>query len=227
MLFIGFPVISSHAGIYESLKDEDQKAVQAGKQVIEFSSVKDSHWPNAKVYQRVNSTPLEAAAVLFDFKNYQVAKFHRISKSEVVPTIGVPPNQVTVDYTLGISWPISMFFSNTDYRVLNWFSCDSKGTHLKWELAPNGSTFLKDIHGEATFEPLGTGTLIAYENYVEPASSKMNNSLVISGIKRGSWKALTSIVNRIEFLKQNDHALLEVEVEALTNALSLSGMPPC
>ncbi len=195
---------------YDELTPDQQKAVQNGEQVFLTQDVPGNDWPKAYVYQRMDATPEEAMAVFTDY-NLQKSYVPNLIKSQISKQIDKATAQV--DYTLYIPWPLP----NENYTTQDHVSSYNNGESYRvdWTLVRADTT--KSSEGNARFESLGTGTLLAYYSFVVPGSS-------LAGFVKGKAvdqikDTVTAVVNQVQNERLNNRDLLDQQIQALRNAL--------
>jgi hypothetical protein len=198
------------AGAYDELTPEQKTAVQNGQQVFFTRDAEGSAWPKAYLFQRIDATPEEAAAV---FSDYELQKTYipGLLKSQISKRISKTVTEV--DYTLEV--PV---FADEHYTVRDTLGSYDNGDSFRidWTLVRASST--KATVGNARFERLGTGTLMAYYNFVTPGAA-------FAGAVRG--KAMKqvqetgkAIVRQIEKERRENQPLLQRQIQALRAALA-------
>jgi len=212
----------SDASQYDQLTEDQKRVIQSGQQVVEFRDIPNEIWPRSIAYQRVEATPEETLAVIMDFDRQQ-EYVHRVAASVSHKTSN-PAIQV-VDYTLKVTDVMQAFF-DPHYTLQERFMNMGKGSYqITWHLMKGKS--LTKLDGKAWIEPLpGGATLLVYDNFLAPVANNflMRKSLgsfpVVAAVKRGGGEALQSIVDRIQWEKTSNPALLEQEKEKLKDILA-------
>jgi hypothetical protein len=214
LVFLGilvmFAASSAFAGgIWDELTSDQQAAIRKGEQVFITQDVSTSDWPKTWVYQAIDATPEEVAALYFDFDAVKTY-VPNVKKSQISKRID--PRTLEVDYTIAI--PI---LRDEDYTARNTLSEPSTGTYrVDWTLVRASST--KSSIGNIRVESLGAQSLFRYYNFVVPGSS-------LAGLVKG--KALkqvrdtvTAIAEQVEKERTSDQATLQRQVQALRAALA-------
>lgn len=199
---------------YDELTQAEKNAVQSGRVITKTQAVRGSDFPIVKVYLRINSTPEEAAAVFADYPN-QRFYMPSIVQSKIV---GRPANHIR-DVFYEYSVPI---FANETYTVRDTLSTYMNGDayQVSWDLVK--AYTMKKTTGLARFEPLGTGTLLAYRNYAVPGRGE---GLFKRSVVGDTTKATEAIRDRVHCARANKcpngwyDGLLQDEIRALRNAL--------
>src|SRR5262245_57415956 len=91
---------AAHAGVYDKLTPEQKAKIDKGEQVVVTQEVASSAWPKVFIYQRIDATPEEAAAVFHDYEavpGYQ----NDITKAKIVSRSGA---STVIDYKLETPW---------------------------------------------------------------------------------------------------------------------------
>ncbi len=210
---MGLPSFS-YAGVYETLTESQKKIIHSGEQIQIFQDVPGEPWPKSWVYQRVQATPEEVAAVISDFAK-QEEYVYRVKKSKPMRTSN--PAIMIVDYTMELPAVISPFF-DPNYRMQERteFLGPDKGYQVTWNLVSAKS--IRRLEGHALAEPLpGGATLISYENFLAPNSNNfiLRSGPVLASVKRGGGKALQTIVTLVETQTKGDRTLLEKQIAEL------------
>jgi hypothetical protein len=208
-LSIGFSNFA-FAGAYQELNPEQQNAVQNGVQVFLTQDVPGQPWPKAYVYQRIDATPEEAAAVFTDF-DLQHTYIPNLTKSSTRGWIG--SGRAIVDYELHLPWPFDPDVYSTDDRLSTYDGGDS--FKVDWTLIT--STHIASSEGNARFERLGTGTLMAYYTFVVPDSSFA--SWVTDRAMDQVKSTVRAIGNQIEQERTQDQALLKKQTDQMRSRI--------
>jgi len=199
-----------HAGIYDELSPEQKSKIQAGQQVVVMQEAAGSAWPKVWVYQRVDSTPEEAAAVFVDFESAPTyipnLKKAKISKR-------VAKNSFEVDYILEV--PV---LADEEYTVRDVVTSYDQGAayQVEWNLVRASST--KASTGYAKFETLGTGTLIAYYNFVVPGA--FGSGIVKDRAMKQVRDTVNLTVKQIEKQRSSNRSALDRQIQALRQMLN-------
>jgi hypothetical protein len=202
---------------YDELSTEQQAVVDSGGQVFFTKKLEGSHWPATFVYQYINATPEEAAAVYTDYARH-VTFIPKLKRSKISRVID--PRTVEVDFELNV--PLHKDERYTTRNALSTYGGASY--RVDWTLVRASST--KSTIGHMRFEPyhderLGKhGTLMAYYNFVTPGSGLAR----LGFIKRKGLKqvreATKAIKKQIEAEHASDAGLLAEQLTALRAALA-------
>lgn len=200
--FIAAPAFAG--GIYDSLSPAEQARIQKGEQVFKTEET-GAAWPKAFLFQRIQATPEEAMAFFSDIE-LQKSYVPNLLKSKI--SKWTSKNVVVADYTLKV--PV---LSDENYTVADTLSSYDNGASYRvdWTLVRADS--VKATTGYAKFESLGTGTILAYYNYVIPGSSMAG--LVKNKAMQQVKDTGNAIVKAIEKTRVENNALLQKQIEAL------------
>lgn len=209
----GFFSVSGWAGAYEELNPEQQNQVQRGSQIIVTTPISGHPWPQITVYQRVDAGIDEAAAVFWDFPRYKEYFGNVILRS--VPHSKRPqPNVVFVDFEIDVPFPMS----DDAYTMKNTLTVISSGFSVDWAMVGE-SKHSKSAVGSARFETLGTGTLIAYRNFVVPKSSLAGIGKVRERAVQEVRDTVTALVKNIQTIRVQKPTLLQQQLQELRRSL--------
>lgn len=202
-------------GLLDELDHGQREAVLAGGQVMLQEEIAGKPWPRVRVFQTVQATPEEVAAVFFDYENakaYVPDLLHsRISKT-------VSPCVLEVDYEVDV--PIladEAYTARNELRALH-----GGGFDVSWILLRALQT--KGAEGNLRIEPHGEGgSVIRYTNLVTPATgmAKILKTLALARME----KTVAAIANRVESQKKNHPRDLARQVAALREALAGGAVP--
>lgn len=197
------------AGIYDELTPAQQQAVQKGEQVFLTQEMPNSAWPKAYVFQRVDATPEQAAAVFSDFERGKDF-IPNVKKSQISQRLS--PSVLNVDYLLNVP-----MLKDESYTVQNTVSSYAGGAayQVQWKMVRADST--KDIVGSIRFESLGTGSVMAYVNFVTPGSG------MAGMVKKQAMKQVRdtaqAIADQAHKNRVENPALMDQQVQALREML--------
>lgn len=206
------PLLFCPALIASSLLDDlDGKQVEEvarGGQVVLLQPVEGLPWPRVRVYQKVDATPQDVAAVFFDYKN---AKFFvpNVIKSNVSRQLS--PCVAEIDY--GIDVPI---LPDEYYTALNTLTAGPDGGYLfSWSLVRALQT--KASEGNLRIERWKDGAVIRYTNLVTPSSimARLLRSTAIDQMR----STVRAIVTRVRKQKTEKPEALKEEIRDLESAL--------
>lgn len=195
----------------------DQKAqFEKGEQVFITEDKADSPWPATHIYQFINATPEQAAAV---FTDYELGKSYipKLKKSTISALIDPATRQV--DYTLKV--PV---FPDESYTIEDRISTydDGNSYRVDWKLIVADTT--KDAVGHVRFEPYRdgerNGALMVYYNFSIPGSVMASVSFIERMAMQHTRDTANAIVKQIETEKTDHPDLLEQQVNTLRTALA-------
>jgi hypothetical protein len=215
------PTHSLFASVFEELSDNDQYKLKAGEQVAIFTYEQSRYaaWPQGTVYQRIDATPEQAAAVFFDFNHHSEYLPHVLKSDSSFVDRGIS----RVDYTVGLPYlPFGLGQENysLDYHLE--YNARDKGYSMSWHLSRSGS-FTEYSQGSIRFEPMESGgTLVAYDSFVLPYAAyylAASNSLVIEVSKSILRSVTNSIANQIKKERNLESGRLDQQIKVLKKAL--------
>ena len=205
LLFCPSLVASS---LLEDLDARQIEEVARGGQVVLLQPVEGNPWPRVRVYQKVDASPQEVAAVFFDYKNAK-SYVPNVIKSQV--SRQVSPCVAEVDY--GIDVPI---LPDEYYTALNTLTSEAGGGYLvTWSLVRALQT--KASAGNLRIERWKDGAVIRYTNLVTPSSvmARILRSIAIDQMR----STVRAIVARVEKQKGERPEALKEEIRDLESAL--------
>jgi len=195
--------------LLNDLDDAQRGELERGGQVIIMQDIEGKPWPRVRLYQRVEATPEEVAAVFFDYSNAK-SFIPKVIKSDIARQVS--PCIVEVDY--GIDVPI---LPDEFYTARNELAAGRDGSYrVSWSLVRALQT--KASEGSLCIERLGDGSVIRYTNLVTPGSS-MAVILKLPAIDqmRGTVRA---IGRQVERQKKERPETLKNQILSLQEALS-------
>jgi hypothetical protein len=199
------------AGAIDELKPEDQAKVKNGEQVTITAPGQGSVWPQVWVYQRIDSTPEEAMAVFADYDR----------QHEYVPDLTYSKVSKRIDKTtceVGYTLTTHFFLHpHESYTVRDHIASYDGGSSFRMEWKLVSAQQMHDTVGNVRFEPMGTGALVAYYNFITPPSVASSQApKAVAGVQN----TVTQLSGRIQEERTNNRALLEQELSALRDALA-------
>jgi len=205
------------AGALDELNTADQAKVKSGELVETFEDVGKA-WPKIRVYQKINASPEESAAVFSDYERH-ASYFSHITRSKISKIIN--KRTVEIDYSIKYIGLIS-----EDYTVRDQISTYNSGAgvgddsyQVIWNLVKAQSTQYSE--GSARFEKLDNGTLLSYYSFVIPADHMSSSwGWVVDGAKKAVKDAVISLKGQIEKEKSQTPDDLKNEVNRLENLLA-------
>jgi hypothetical protein len=199
------------------LTPAQRRTIDAGEQVFLTEDVRGSPWPRAWVYQFIDATPEEAAAVFADYSRH-TTYIPNVRKSVIARVIDGAT--VEVDYILRL--PI---VRDEEYTVRDHVSASAGGARYQVEWTLVRASSVKGTDGHVRFERYWNdrlrrnGTLMEYHNFVTPGSRLGGIPLVRSRALRQVRAAAAAVVAQVERERRSDHALLTRQLRALRSAL--------
>ena len=201
----------------QKLTAEQRKTIDDGGQVFLTWDVSGSAWPRACVYQHIDATPEESAAV---FANYERHRAFIPNLRKAAISLVIDPVTVEVDYTLRV--PI---VADERYTVRDHLSTYNGGASylIEWTLVRASSA--KATEGSVRFEPhrggrpQRDGTLMAYCNLVTPGARLAGLGFIRSRAMAQVRAAAGAIVTEVERERAGDRAPLDAELRTLRSAL--------
>jgi hypothetical protein len=196
----------------------DQKLlIESGGQVFITMDVAGFPWPRVYIYQYIDATPEDAAAVFTDYERHKsfIPNLKTSTVSQVVDRV-----TAEVDYVLRIP-----LFADERYTVRDQLSSYDDGTsyEVRWTLVRASST--RGSEGNLRFEPYQNerlqrqGTLMSYYNFITPGSRLAG----IGFIKRKGLQQLRdtahAIVRQVQSARARDPALFQKQLAALRAAM--------
>jgi hypothetical protein len=186
--------------------------VERGEPVQVLEAVADSPWPRSTVYQFIEATPEQCAAVLSDYA-LQSSYIPKLNTSRVLAVHG---KDTDVEYVINI--PIypdersvsrqRVVASGDEYRV-EW--------HTVVDSTAKGSVTI----GSATFRPMvnkltgKTGTLMIHDQRVSPASMFGRVPMVRNKAVEASRDAAAAIRRQVEHEVTRDPSRLRAQMAAM------------
>ena len=161
----------------DELTAEQRRTIEEGRVVFVTLDVATSAWPRACVYQRIDASPEEAAAV---FTNYERQLAYIPNLKEATISRVIDPLTVEVDYTLDL--PI---VADEHYTVRDQLSTSPDGASYRIDWLLLRATSTKATEGSVRFEPHGHGALMAYCNLVTPGGRLARLSFLKIGRAQG------------------------------------------
>jgi hypothetical protein len=206
--------------IAAELTADQRRLIDAGEHVFVTRDSAKTPWPMAWVYQFIDATPEEAAAVFADAER-QVDYVPDLKRSRVVRTIA--PGVIEVAQEMRV--PI---VRDEWWEVRDSVSAQDDGSYrIAWTLVRARTT--KSVTGYAHFEPYHyartgrAGTLLTYHNFVVPGSRMAG----IGPIERHALKKLRETAratrDHVERQRAHEPELLATQVAALQEMLKPRG----
>lgn len=213
-MVLGALAIPAAASFLAELDGKQLECLARGEQVVVAEEMPGLPWPRVRIYQRVEASPEEVAAVFFDYKN---AKTYvpKVIKSDVSRTIS--PCTLEVDY--GIDVPI---LPDEFYTAKNSVQAIGPDEFLfTWSLVRALQT--KASQGSLRIERWKDAALLSYTNLVTPGSAMAGllRSPAIDQMKN----TVNAIVSQVTKQKKTNPAGLKEQVRNLQEALAAEGSP--
>ena len=203
---------TAHADIYSSLSPADQATINSGGQVTSTTEVGGSAWPSITVYQRVEATPDQLAAVMFDYPLHS-SMFEGVTQSSPK----APGAAVTdIDYTMTFPKVLGISLPDEHYTVHDVLSASADTYRIDWTFVR--ATSMKDCSGSAVFEKLGTGTLVSYTNFISPPRPALAKLIVKMAISRVQ-DTVRALGKQVLSERNGDQSKLDAQLAALAKAL--------
>lgn len=204
---------------YQSLRPEQRTAVERGEAVQLLEPLASSPWPRSIVYQFIDATPEECAAVLFDYE-LQSSYIPRTKVSRVVRR----PNAVEADVEYVIDVPIYPDEHSVSRQTL----AAANGEYtIGWQTVVSDSGAPKSLtKGRASFSALTNsrsgrpGTLMIHDQAVAPSSILARVSFVRNKAIQTSREIAAAIAHQVESERSSDPTRLRAQVSRLRQALA-------
>jgi hypothetical protein len=198
------------------LSEEQRRLIDSGEQIFVTRDSARTPWPRAWVYQFIDASPEEAAAVFADAER-QVDYVPDLKRSRVIRNVG--PGVIEVAQEMRV--PI---VRDEWWEVRDSVSAQEDGSYrIAWSLIRARTT--KSVAGYAHFEPYQnsltgrSGTLLTYYSFVFPGSRMARLGL----IERHALKKLRETVratrDHVERIRREEPEVLEKEVEEFRQML--------
>jgi hypothetical protein len=214
------PALAQARPDYSALSATQREAVERGEPVQVLEPVPGSPWPRSIVFQFIDATPEECAAVLSDY-DLQASYVPRMRSSRVIAR---RKNETDVEYVIDI--PVfadersvsrqQVVFEMGEYQV-RWHTVVA-------DTGPKGSV----TRGQATFILMKNGrsghvgTLMTHDQSVVPASVFAKVPLVRNKAVESSKDAARAIARQVERERAEKRDLLAKQVARLRQALLAS-----
>lgn len=194
---------------WDELSVQEQQSVLQGKLVYKSQNIGGA-WPKMFSYQFIAASPLEVAAVSFDYE--MKPKYTSNLKSAKITKIHDP---LTVEVSYYVELPFiggenfTLWQDLTPWNNLSAFSSN-------WKLVRADKT--KQSDGYARMEPVGSGTLFATVSYVDPG---VPGASFAAGMAEQQFKdASIAFGRQVITLKQSYPDYLNSEIESLRQAIA-------
>jgi hypothetical protein len=217
--------VVAHADMYSGLSAADQATINSGAQVTATQDVDGSAWPKVTVYQRVEATPDQVAAIMFDYA-LQKTMFApkkdangKVTVAGITASAAVTPGaaNTNVDYMMTFPSVLGISLPDEVYTVNDVLSSPSAGTYqIAWTMVKASS--MKDTQGVVAFERLGTGTLIGYTNFISPPKPFLAK-LIVKTYVQMIQTTVSSLAAQAVSERGGDQGKLNAQLATLTQAL--------
>ena len=205
------------------LTAEQRRVIDVGEQVFVTRDSATTPWPMAWVYQFIDATPEEAAAVFADAER-QVDYVPDLKRSRIVRRPG--PNVMDVEQEMRVP-----LVADEWWEVRDTVSARESGSYrIAWTLLRARST--KSVAGYAHFEPYGNaltgrdGTLLTYHNFAIPGRGLAG----FGPIKRHALKKVRetarALRDQVERARGEHPERLAEQVAALREMLGATPLGP-
>lgn len=203
----------------ETLSAAQRATFERGQPVQVLDPVPHLPWPRSRVYQFVDATPEQGAAVLTDYER-QATYQPTVKVSRLVNRPSA--NEAVVHFVIDI--PV---LPDEAYDMWQQVTCRAGEYTVRWRaLGDEASDAPARVSGSARFLPWGntstgaTGTMLIYEQLVVPGSSLARLGFIRSRGIRASREAATNLARQIERERGSAPDLLETQVRQLRSVLS-------
>jgi hypothetical protein len=196
----------------QQLSPDQMARVERGEAVQLLTAVADSPWPRSTVYQFIEATPEECAAVLSDFA-LQSEYIPRLNTSRV---IGARGKETDVEYVVSIPvFPDERSVSRQ--RVL----ATGDEYRVEWHTVVDSAAPGSVTKGSAIFRPMTNartgraGTLMIHDQSVVPASMFARVPMVRNKAVDASRDAASAIRKQVEKEVAKEPAHLRAQIAAM------------
>jgi hypothetical protein len=200
------------------LTPEQRALVDQGKTVQILEPVETSPWPRSVVFQFIDATPAECAAVLSDYA-LQSSYIPRMRSSRIVARRGA--NETDVEYVIDIPvFPDEKSISRQRVRSTG------AGYTIEWHTVADSQASGSMTTGAATFiEMTGgrlgrAGTLMVHDQTVVPASLFAKVPYVRNKGIESSRAAALAIAHQVELERRHKPELIARQMAHLRAALA-------
>lgn len=203
----------ARGGILDTLSKDQREEVLDGDQISVEEKVEGKPWPRVRVYQKVEASAEEVAAVFSDYGQAHTFVPDVLS-SRVVESRS--PHTHDVEYEVEVPiLPDERYTARNSLEAL-----PGGGFRVSWKLLTALQT--KDAVGNLAIEPHGDGeSVICYTNLVTPGSSMAG--LLRQAAMARMRKTVEAIVKKVELEKRERPAALAAKVKALRAMLGEPG----
>jgi hypothetical protein len=190
---------------------------ERGEAVQVLQPLANSPWPRSTVYQFIEATPEQAAAVLSDYE-LQARYIPRLKTSRIV---GAAKGGTDVEYVISI--PI---FADERSVSRQHVRRDGAEYRVEWHTVVDSAHAGSVTNGSATFRPITNpstgkiGTLMIHDQSVIPASVFARVPVVRNKAVEASRDAAAAIRTQVEHEVSTDAARLQVQVARLRERIA-------
>lgn len=194
------------------LTPEQVERVERGEAVQVLQAQADSPWPRSTVYQFIEATPEQSAAVLADYA-LQQSYIPRLNTSRVLRTAD---GETDVEYVISI--PIYPDERSVSRQRLTRSAAEYR---LEWHTVADSVSKGSVTKGSATFRPMTnsrtgkTGTLMIHDQSVVPASMFARVPMVRNRAIETSRQTAEAIRKQVEHELAKEPAQLQAQVTRL------------
>ncbi|MFZ9596210.1 MAG: hypothetical protein ACO3A2_09045 [Bdellovibrionia bacterium] len=212
--------LSAHAGMgmeeFNQLTLAEKQMVEDGGQVAHFGNEKP--WPFVVIFQKINSTPEEAAAVFSDYANHVnfIPNMIKSAPTPVSKTVSNVYYQAKLPFLPAWVGGVESYLVRDEVMAYD----DFQSFQVSWSLIPGHGETVKSSEGRARFESMGNATLLVYNSAIVPNRFGVDVGFVVEGAKDTMRKGVEAIVRRVETLKAENNPLLKTEIENLRKSFS-------
>ena len=204
------------SSMWSVLSSQQQRELTLGKPVVIEEVIAGNPWPRFTVYQSVESSSAQAAAVFWDCE--LDSKY--VPNCLSVRIVSAPQPWIRVaEYTL----KMPMMLPNEVYTSQNEMHLDEMpGVYeISWNVLK--ASYIKGSKGTLRIEPFGNGTaqetksLLRYSNLVMPGSSIA--ALLKSKARSEVIQSVKALCNQIEQERTSDTQLLDHQIHEMGNVI--------
>ena len=198
------------------LTAEQRRLIDAGEQIFVTRDSAKTPWPMAWVYQFIDATPEEAAAVFADAER-QVDYVPDLKRSRIIRTIA--PGVIEVSQEMRV--PI---VKDEWWEVRDTVSARDHGSYrITWTLVRARTT--KSVTGYAHFEPYRNtrtgrdGALLTYHNFAVPGSRMAGMGPIERHALKKVRETARALRDQVERERRDERELLATQIAALREML--------
>jgi hypothetical protein len=219
---LGMSMVAVAAGAQSlPLNAEQRERFERGEPVQILTTLADSPWPRSTVYQFIEATPEQSAAVLSDYA-LQSKYIPKVKMSHILST---KKGETDVKYIFSI--PIYP----DEHSVSRQRVVSSGGEYrVEWHTVVDSAAKASVTKGSATFQPWTSkgngraGTLMIHDQSVVPASIFARVPMVRNKAIEASRDAAAAIRKQVEHEVKSDTQRLSAQVAAMRALLRPPGV---